>query len=103
MEELEELGPMSQGVFLPERVHEGLHTSRPEVGAKADRGQVGEIGKEFLEILGEMYRIPRELEDEINKIVETVEKPNERENEWGVDWRGHEGMVGVEGDTDAEL
>jgi hypothetical protein len=46
MERLEELGPTSQGVFLPVSVCEGLHTSRPEVGAEAYGGQVSEIGKE---------------------------------------------------------
>lgn len=46
MEKLEELVPVSQRVFLPERVCEGLDTSRPEVGAKADGGQVSKIGKE---------------------------------------------------------
>lgn len=46
MEQLEKLGPMSEGVFLPSRIGEGLHTSCPEVGAKADCGQVSEIGKE---------------------------------------------------------
>jgi len=46
MEKLEELGPMSQGVFLLVRTREGLHTGRPEVGAEAYCGQVSEIGKE---------------------------------------------------------
>ena len=46
MEKLEELGPVAQGVFLPGRKPEGLDTSRPEVGAEADGGQVSEIGKE---------------------------------------------------------
>ena len=43
MKQLEEPGPVSQGVFLPERVRVGLDTSRPQVGTEADRGQVGEI------------------------------------------------------------
>ena len=46
MEKLEELGPVAQGVFLPGRKPEGLDTSRPEVGAETDGGQVSEIGKE---------------------------------------------------------
>jgi len=46
MEQLEQLGPTSQRVFLPKRIHDGLHTSCPEVGTEADRGQVSEIGAE---------------------------------------------------------
>jgi len=37
---------MPQGVFLPSRIGEGLHAGCPEVGAKADCGQVSKIGKE---------------------------------------------------------
>jgi len=58
---------------------------------------------ELLEVLGEMNRIPRELEDEINEVVETVEKPESGEREWGVYWGGYEGILGVEGDTDPKL
>lgn len=50
-----------------------------------------------------MDRIPRELEDEINEIIETKEKPKKSEKEWGVDWRGYEGVLGVEGNVDSEL
>ena len=46
MEQLEELGPMLQGVFLLVCIREGLHTGRPEVGTEAYCGQVSEIGKE---------------------------------------------------------
>lgn len=48
MKELEESWPMSQGVFVPACVREGLDTSRPEVGTEADLGQVSEIGKVLL-------------------------------------------------------
>ena len=45
MEQLEEFGPMPQGVLLPERVCSGLNTSRPEVGTEANSGQVGKVGE----------------------------------------------------------
>ena len=46
MEQLEELGPVLQGMFLLVGVREGMDTSRPEVGTEAYCGQVSEIGKE---------------------------------------------------------
>lgn len=55
------------------------------------------------EIRGGMDRIPREFEDEVDEIIEAEEKPDGCENEWGVGWRGYEGVLGVEGDVDAEL
>jgi len=50
-----------------------------------------------------MDRLPREPEDERNKIVETDEKPNDSENGLRVDWRCYEGKLGVKGDVDAKL
>ena len=50
-----------------------------------------------------MSRVPRERENEIDKVVETAKEPNERKNGWGADRRGYEGVLGVEGDIDPEL
>lgn len=50
-----------------------------------------------------MDRIPRELEDEIDEVIEAEEKPDDRENERGVNWGGYEGILGVEGDVDPEF
>jgi len=58
---------------------------------------------ELLEVLGEMNRVPRELEDEINEEVETAEKSESCKKEWGVNRGGHEGILGVEGDVDPKL
>ena len=50
-----------------------------------------------------MNGVPRELEDEIDEVVETEEKPESCESEWGVNWGGHEGILWVEGGVDPKL
>lgn len=56
-----------------------------------------------MKVLGDINRVPGELEDEIDEVVETEEKPDGRENERGISWRGYEGVLGVEGDINPKL
>jgi len=50
-----------------------------------------------------MNRVPRELEDEIDEVVEAEKQPERSEGEWGEDRGGYEGVLGVEGDVDPKL